>query len=61
MIVVGRPRIIGAVIAGLLLTQLQSLSSLFISPVWSDPLVFTVMVLVLMFKPSGLYGGMKNA
>jgi len=49
------------VIAGILLTQLQSISSLYISPVWSDPLVFTVMVLVLMFKPTGLYGGMKNA
>jgi branched-chain amino acid transport system permease protein len=61
VIVGGLGSIKGAVIAGLLLTQLQSISSLFISPVWSDPLVFTVMVLVLMFKPSGLYGGMKNA
>ena len=61
VIVGGLGSIKGAVIAGILLTQLQSISSLFISPVWSDPLVFTVMVLVLMFKPSGLYGGMKNA
>ena len=61
VIVGGLGSIKGAVIAGILLTQLQSLSSLYISPVWSDPLVFTVMVLVLMFKPAGLYGGMKNA
>jgi len=61
VIVGGLGSIKGAVIAGILLTQLQSISSLFISPVWSDPLVFTVMVLVLMFKPAGLYGGMKNA
>ena len=61
VIVGGLGSIKGAVIAGLLLTQLQSLSSLYISPVWSDPLVFTVMILVLMFKPAGLYGGMKNA
>ena len=60
VIVGGLGSIKGAVIAGLLLTQLQSLSSLYISPVWSDPLVFAVMVLVLMFKPSGLYAGMKN-
>jgi branched-chain amino acid transport system permease protein len=60
VIVGGLGSIKGAVIAGLLLTQLQSLSSLFISPVWSDPIVFAVMVLVLMFKPSGLYAGMKN-
>ena len=61
VIVGGLGSIKGAVIAGILLTQLQSLSALFISPVWSEPLVFTVMVLVLMFKPAGLYGGMKNA
>jgi len=60
VIVGGLGSIKGAVIAGLLLTQLQSLSSLYISPVWSDPIVFAVMVLVLMFKPSGLYAGMKN-
>ncbi len=61
VIVGGLGSIKGALIAGLLLTQLQALSSLYISPVWSDPIVFSVMVLVLMFKPSGLYGGMKNA
>ena len=61
VIVGGLGSIKGAVVAGILLTQLQSISSLYISPVWSDPLVFSVMVLVLMFKPAGLYGGMKNA
>jgi branched-chain amino acid transport system permease protein len=61
VIVGGLGSIKGAVVAGILLTQLQSLSSLFISPVWADPLVFTVMILVLMFKPAGLYGSMKNA
>lgn len=60
VIVGGLGSIKGAVVAGILLTQLQSISSLYISPVWSDPLVFAVMVVVLMFKPSGLYGGMKN-
>lgn len=60
VIVGGLGSIKGAVVAGLLLTQLQSVSSLYISPVWSDPLVFGVMVVVLMFRPSGLYGGLKN-
>ncbi len=60
VIVGGLGSIKGAVIAALLLTQLQSISSLFISPVWSDPLVFGVMVLVLMFRPAGLFGGFKN-
>jgi branched-chain amino acid transport system permease protein len=60
VIVGGLGSIKGAVVAGIALTQLQALSALYISPVWSDPLVFTVMVIVLMFKPSGLYGGLKN-
>ena len=60
VIVGGLGSINGAVIAGLLLTQIQAMSSLFISPVWSDPLVFTIMVMVLMVRPRGLFGGLGN-
>ncbi|NYE22919.1 branched-chain amino acid ABC transporter permease [Pigmentiphaga litoralis] len=56
VIVGGLGSIKGAIVAGLLLTQVQALSSLYISPVWSDPLVFGIMVLVLMFRPQGLFG-----
>lgn len=56
VIVGGMGSITGAVIAGLVLTQIQSISSLFISPVWSDPLVFGIMVLFLMVRPQGLAG-----
>lgn len=56
VIVGGLGSIKGAIIAGLLLTQVQALSSLHISPVWSDPLAFGIMVLVLMFRPQGLFG-----
>lgn len=56
VIVGGMGSIKGAVIAGLLLTQIQSISSLYISPVWSDPLVFAIMVGVLMWRPQGLFG-----
>ena len=56
VIIGGMGSIKGAVIAGLLLTQVQSISSLFISPVWSDPLLFSIMVLVLMWRPHGLFG-----
>lgn len=56
VIVGGMGSIKGAVLAGLVLTQIQSLSSLFISPVWGDPLVFGIMVLFLMFRPEGLAG-----
>ncbi|MBP2231605.1 branched-chain amino acid transport system permease protein [Azospirillum agricola] len=61
VIVGGMGSIQGAVVAGLLLTQVQAISSLYISPVWSDPLVFGIMVLVLMVRPRGLFGRLGNA
>ena len=56
VIIGGMGSIKGAVIAGLVLTQVQSISSLWISPVWSDPLLFGIMVVVLMWRPQGLFG-----
>lgn len=56
VIVGGMGSIAGAVIAGLLLTQVQAISSLIVSPVWSDPIVFSIMVLVLVVRPQGLFG-----
>ncbi|MGK3933826.1 branched-chain amino acid ABC transporter permease, partial [Enterococcus faecium] len=38
VIVGGMGSIVGAVIAGLALTQVQALASLVISPVWTDPI-----------------------
>ena len=51
----------GTVIAGLVLTQIQSISSLYISPSWTDPLVFSIMVMVLMIRPQGLFGRLGHA
>ena len=56
VIIGGMGSIKGAVIAGIALTQIQSISSLWISPVWSDPLLFGIMVLTLMWRPQGLFG-----
>lgn len=61
VIIGGMGSIKGAVIAGLLLTQIQSISSLWISPVWSDPLLFGIMVMVLMWRPQGLFGRLGHA
>ena len=57
VIVGGLGSIRGVVIAGLGLTQIQAVSSLYISPVWGEPLVFGIMVLVLMVRPQGIFGG----
>jgi branched-chain amino acid transport system permease protein len=56
VIVGGMGSIWGAVVAGLLLTQVQALASLVISPVWTDPIVFGTMVAFLVFRPQGLFG-----
>jgi len=61
VIIGGMGSIKGAVLAGLLLTQVQSVSSLWISPVWSDPLLFGIMVLVLVWRPQGLFGRLGHA
>ena len=61
VIIDGMGSIKGALLAGLLLTQVQSISSLYISPVWSDPLLFGIMVLVLMWRPQGLFGKLGSA
>src|SRR6185295_10902637 len=56
VIVGGLGSVAGVVIAGLVLTQVQAISSLYISPVWSDPIVFAIMVVMLMVRPQGLFG-----
>ncbi|SMF80210.1 amino acid/amide ABC transporter membrane protein 1, HAAT family [Tistlia consotensis] len=61
VIVGGMGSIWGAVVAGLALTQVQALAALVISPVWTDPIVFGVMVLCLMFRPQGLFGRLGHA
>ncbi|WP_022723612.1 branched-chain amino acid ABC transporter permease [Rhodopseudomonas sp. B29] len=61
VIVGGMGSIMGAVIAGLVITQIQALASLIVSPVWGDPIVFSVMVLVLVMRPQGLFGRLGHA
>lgn len=60
VIVGGLGSITGAVVAGIVLMEIQALASLYISPVWTDPLLFGVMVVVLMLRPRGLFGALGN-
>jgi len=61
VIVGGMGSIWGVVIAGVVLTQVQAIASLIVSPVWSEPIVFGVMVAVLMLRPQGLFGRIGHA
>jgi branched-chain amino acid transport system permease protein len=56
VIVGGLGSIKGALVAGIVLTQIQAIASLYISPSWTDPLIFAIMVAVLMVRPQGLFG-----
>jgi branched-chain amino acid transport system permease protein len=61
VIVGGMGSIAGVVVAGLVLTQIQAIASLYISPVWTDPIVFGIMVAILMVRPQGLFGRIGHA
>ena len=61
VIVGGMGSVWGAVVAGLMLTQVQALASLVISPVWTDPIVFGTMVAVLVVRPQGISGRLGHA
>ncbi|HZU04610.1 MAG TPA: branched-chain amino acid ABC transporter permease [Chloroflexota bacterium] len=47
----------GAIIGGFLLGLLQSLVLLPLSSVWQNVVTFAVLILVLLFRPQGLFGG----
>ena len=50
----------GAMLGGILLGIIEQLSKTYISALWSDAIVFGVLVLVLVVKPTGLLGKTMN-
>lgn len=61
VIVGGMGSILGAIVAALLLAQVQGLASLWIPPVWAETLVYGLMLLVLMVRPGGLFNRIGEA
>ena len=57
VIVGGLGNIAGAVLASLLIGEVESLTSLWISPTWAETLVFGVLIVTMVIRPSGLFGG----
>jgi branched-chain amino acid transport system permease protein len=45
----------------LLLSQVQGLASLWIPPVWAETMVYGLMLLVLVVRPSGLFSRIGEA
>jgi branched-chain amino acid transport system permease protein len=52
----GIGNIAGAVLGGLVIGLVRSLGSGYIGEKWSDALVFGILILILVFRPSGLLG-----
>jgi branched-chain amino acid transport system permease protein len=52
----GLSSIVGSVVAGLLLGTVEAYTIGLISSKFSDTIVFSLLMVVLIFKPSGLFG-----
>ncbi len=50
----------GAMLGGILLGVIEQLSKVYISTLWTDAIVFGVLVIVLVVKPTGLLGKKIN-
>ena len=46
----------GAMVGGLAIGLIETLGSQFIATEWSDVIIFSILVLVLVFRPAGLFG-----
>jgi branched-chain amino acid transport system permease protein len=56
----GLASIVGAVVAGYLLGVVEAYSIGLISSQFSDTIVFTLLIIVLIFKPNGLFGTTRS-
>jgi branched-chain amino acid transport system permease protein len=46
----------GAMVGGLLIGLVEAFGSQFIAAAWADVIIFSILVLVLVFRPAGLFG-----
>ncbi|MBV9734319.1 MAG: branched-chain amino acid ABC transporter permease [Acidisphaera sp.] len=46
----------GAMIGGVLIGLIETMGGQFIATAWTDVIIFSILVLVLVFKPTGLFG-----
>ena len=46
----------GAVVGGLIIGVIQSISDDYAQPVWTAAIVFAILIMVMVFRPQGLFG-----
>jgi branched-chain amino acid transport system permease protein len=56
VIVGGMGSVVGAVVAAIVIGEVESLFSLWISPTWAETLVFGVLILSMILRPGGIFG-----
>jgi branched-chain amino acid transport system permease protein len=49
----------GAMVGGLLIGLIEAFASQFIAASWADVIIFSILVLVLVFRPAGLFGTLE--
>ncbi len=54
----GIGNIVGAMVGGIVIGLIETLGGQFIAVEWTDVIIFSLLVLVLVFRPSGLFGQM---
>ncbi|GAI20419.1 unnamed protein product, partial [marine sediment metagenome] len=52
----GMGSVYGALLGGIILGLIQSLGGYFVGTAWADPICFGVFLLVLTFRPQGIFG-----
>ena len=52
----GIGNVVGAMVGGVLIGLIEALGGQFIATEWTDVIIFSILVLVLVFRPSGLFG-----
>ena len=56
----GMGNVVGAMIGGLMLGTIETFGAAYISSGWKDAFAYIVLVIVLLFKPSGLLGSYEQ-
>jgi branched-chain amino acid transport system permease protein len=52
----GSGNIVGAMVAALILGMVETMSVAYLVPAWKDGFAFGILILILLYKPTGLFG-----